>query len=305
MDQSRAARPKARFAFKRGTGSRPTTPSGTPGTPGTPGAATPASSVEGSAAGPSGAAGSGSGTGGTQGGKDDGYTISDRSKARLTASDITPSLSPTSSSVTLTLRSLTASLIDLRSAPVRNLHLESLTDCILLTPPGQAVGILAHRLRRCVLLIPECNQFRLHDAENVVIGMGVRSYPVIEGCKGIYTMPCPSLSQLLTGEGGAGEVGGAEGGKGHGGDGGAEGSGLGGGGLGGGGLGGDVAGAEGAGGRGEEINRWNQVQDFDSPTGSSTNWRALTPEEQAAVTGALAQSASTGDVEGVLASITQ
>lgn len=239
MDASRANKPKARFTFKRTpNASRPSTPAST-------------ASAEG--AGPS--------TAGTSAGgkekKDEGYTIANVTGRVVTEKDITPPLTGSERDITLTLSSLEHCLVDLRACPLRNLHLDRLSSCLLLLPPSP-VGVLAHRLTTCLLSVPNCAQFRLHDSTGVVLCLGIQSYPIIEGCRSIFTMPSPSLE---TGEGqGQGEEAGGEG-------------------------------------------RWNQVQDFDSPTGSSTNWRALTPNEQISVASAIGTSTETGNVDTALASI--
>lgn len=248
MDATRASRPKAKFAFKRTpVASRSVTPS--------------AASASSDGAGPSTAVEKAAEK------KDEGYTISGITGRTVTAADIVPRLSGTEKDITLTLSSLDRCLVDLRSCPLRNLHLDRLSSCLLLLPPSP-VGVLAHRLSASVLSVPNCAQFRLHDSHDIVLVLGIQSYPVIEGCRAIFTMPSLEL--------GAGE-GGKEAGK--------------------------EAGAGGQGGESEEEGRWNKVQDFDSPTGDSTNWGALTSEEQEKVKSALRRSIETNDVEAALAAI--
>lgn len=242
MDASRASRPKAKFAFKRTpVASRSVTPS--------------VASASSDGAGPSTI---GEKARDKKEGKDDGYAISGITGGRVTAEDITPRLSGTEKDMTLTLSSLSHCLIDLGSTPLRNLHLDRLSQCLLLLPPSP-VGVLAHRLSSCVLSVPNCPQFRLHDSTGVVLALNIASYPVIEGCRAIYTMPCPPERK----EGGT----------------------------------------EGAQAEGQEEGRWNKVQDFDSPTGDSSNWRALTAEEQGKVMEAIRTSAESGKVEPALATI--
>lgn len=266
MDASRASKPKARFAFKRTpTASRPTTPASTSSADNATGTGT----GTGPGAGPSVAVGVGGegGKGGKgareKGKKDEGYTLSGRSGATLTAADIAPPLSPSGSErdITLTLSSLAHCLIDLRSCPLRNLHLDRLSSCLLLLP-SSPVGVLAHRLASCVLSVPNCAQFRLHDSSSVLLSLGIQSYPVIEGCRSIYTMPAPFREEEV-----------------------------------------QVGGEGGEGGQGQGEGRWDKVQDFDSPTGASSNWRTLTSDEQATVKDGIRTSVESGSVEPALASI--
>lgn len=64
-----------------------------------------------------------------------------------------------------------------------------------------------------------------------------------------------------------------------------------------------VGGEGGEGGQGQGEGRWDKVQDFDSPTGASSNWRTLTSDEQATVKDGIRTSVESGSVEPALASI--
>lgn len=274
MDASRASRPKARFAFKRTPTPRSSTPvsvasaaSGGGAEAGTgAGAGAQAEASGPAASGPSGVSGaSASGTGKGQA-RDDGYALSCRADTRLVAADIAPLLAAGSGATgaTVTLSELSRCVVDLRGAPLRSVHLDRLARCVVLLPAGDGggVGVLAHRLTHCALVLPACAQLRLHDSDAVLLALRVHSFPVIEGCTRIRTMPCPpeltGLAELADGL------------------------------------------ADGA---ADAAGRWDQVQDFDAPTGASGNWRALSREEQAQAARALAASLAAGTVDPALAAI--
>lgn len=168
LDAAKAARPKAKFAFKRAA----RTPASEPSV-GAGGDEPSAQSTH--AAGPSAAAGPGGS-----------YALASRPRCLLSASDISPTPSA-DAGITLTVSGLTSCLVDLRAAPVRNLHLSSVRDCVLLLPAG--AGLLAHGLERCVLSARDCAQVRVHDSRELVLALGIDSFPIIEGCRRVFTMP--------------------------------------------------------------------------------------------------------------------
>lgn len=88
----------------------------------------------------------------------------------------------------LTLSDLATCIVNLlpkdgHSMDISAIHVQRLTDCVLLLPRISG-SILLHNLSNCVL-VAGCHQFRMHSSTNADVYLSAVSNPIIEHCSNI------------------------------------------------------------------------------------------------------------------------